>query len=509
MEKNLLEKNVQPSVNGSVSVTEKPQDKPGHYCFTRAEGERDVKLEGNAPVNPEISGYIPFEVAPEQIEDLIKKAVPSGLMRPMGLTKNISAQRQYVPFWVFDVEAQGVFTAKVKGYEFKWNKNRCNTYEEKIEGVYHLKDIAVDASNALDDNTMNELEPYDFSKLEPYSSKALSGEKIAQADTQLSVCMVKAQHLSRLTVAREITRDLGENRFLENDPISQDRFLFDTMDARLVLLPVYSAVCACEGRFITLYINGQTGEVVGSVPVTKYKHVLLTSLALLAFSGVLALLDAVGVVPFFAWFEHIKLFCILALSLIVLLYFVVTYITFERSRNQLTAAKYGVHMSEGDLKAVSHKRTFIGSAGIVAVASPNEPEKGLLRAIYLPIVWIIRVVMLVLYFIPSLILTVCVEMIFASLPYSLVFIPIALVLTPVMLGLRAILERSWFIQELIRRRGRIPLIIADDSDSSDRDSFRYSRSSSGHSSSGHSSSGFSRSSFGGGHSSGGGAGRRR
>ena len=479
---------------------------PAPYVFKRSEDQSENSLTGVMPETPEISAYAEFEIEQAQISEIIKKRAGTRLMAPMGLTEDMAITKQYVPFWIFDLEANGDMCVEAKGYKFTLFRNHAQIYDMNIEGTFKAKNIAVDASQTMDDALMDELEPFDFTKLRPYSEGIVPRNQIVENDTSFEACCVRAEKLAQIFCARELTKDLGDNRYVEVNS-KKTLFTVNTMTARLVLLPVYSVICHAEGRYINLFINGQTGEVVGWIPYTKHKHILFGCGALMLFVALMQLIATTGVFGRLRLHGSALFVFTIILSFCAMLWLICVLVKSEQAKLDFSKDIYGVHYDENELASLKCKKELRMENRVSAVCAPN----GLVKGLVLPILFITRGAALIMYVLPTLIMSGLVVVIPLAVPGSLIAIPIALVLYPLMRRVQIALEKLWFIRELVARTGRLPLFI------STGDSFHYSSGGRSHSRSGFSgyrSSGSSHSSFshhsgGGGRSIGGGAGRRR
>ncbi|MDD6810790.1 MAG: hypothetical protein PUD93_02830 [Lachnospiraceae bacterium] len=218
---------------------------------------------------------LPFKInkdaAVEALNTEFKKRTftPSGFLSEKSLE---GMQGIYVPFWMYDYQAQ---------YDFEGTATRVRTWTsgntEYTETSYydverHMKagfdKVPVDASLAMEDGEMDLMEPYTYEELEGFNPKYMSGffgevynqsapelegrakEKVRDASDKLM-----SQSLSGYSSVTPKSKQLN----LERDGINY------------TLLPVWMYLYQYRGKTYRFHVNGQTGKVIGKTPVSKAK----------------------------------------------------------------------------------------------------------------------------------------------------------------------------------------------------------------------------------------------
>ena len=185
-------------------------------------------------------------------------------------------QSMYVPFWLFDskVYASATFSAE--------NDRVTETADEIITETSHytcersgsmaFERIPVDGSERMDDSYMESIEPFDYSELEPFSAAYLTGHVADKYDVDAEASAPRAD-------ARVETSAVG---VLESTVTGYDRCSLDG-EAQIIkedgnvsyaMAPVWILTTKFDGKPYTFMMNGQTGKVVGSVPVDRTKVLL-------------------------------------------------------------------------------------------------------------------------------------------------------------------------------------------------------------------------------------------
>lgn len=146
------------------------------------------------------------------------------------------------------------------------------------EADCNFKQLTLDASGKLADESSQRLEPYDTHALQPFDISYLSGFYADRYD-------VPAEQLHTLAISR------AENLFnaaikdtvqANNVTIVQNAPERQILKADYAMLPAWFLTFRYQQKPYTILVNGQTGKVVGGVPYNKSKvavSFILTGLA--------------------------------------------------------------------------------------------------------------------------------------------------------------------------------------------------------------------------------------
>lgn len=218
---------------------------------------------------------IPFAINKEQAQNSFKKWCKKGRLTPKGFMtadriKSITGL--YVPFWLYDLHGKGEADATC---------TRVRTYE-KGEYIYTETDyfhvyrqvnlnyvkVPVDASEKMNDDLMDKLEPYHYNDLKDFNMPYLAGyiaEKYSYDDEALFP-RVKARgnDYVRSFLRSTITGYTSTTYNHENIDIRQQ-------NAWYVLFPVWMVCYDYKKSEHTFAMNGQTGKIVGKPPLSTGK----------------------------------------------------------------------------------------------------------------------------------------------------------------------------------------------------------------------------------------------
>lgn len=218
---------------------------------------------------------IPFTISKDEATKAFRKWCRNGLLTPKGFMtgdriKSITGM--YVPFWLYDlnsrVQARALCT-KVRVYEsgdYIYTETRYYDVFRDINLDY-VK-VPVDASKKMNDELMDKLEPYDYSRLKEFKMPYLAGflaEKYDYSDEELA-------GRAKAKVAPYIESYLSST-FAGYNSVSYQMKSIDMKKIRsqYVLLPVWMFSYDYKGKQYIFAMNGQTGKIVGKPPLSTKK----------------------------------------------------------------------------------------------------------------------------------------------------------------------------------------------------------------------------------------------
>ena len=237
---------------------------------------------------------IPFKKTEEDARNAFKTISKGKPFTPKSFISNANIEKirgVYIPFWLYDIWLKG--TVKISATKVtSWSSGnthytKTDYYDVERAGDMKFKRIPVDGSSRFDDALMNTIEPFNYNDLKEYNHAYLSGFVAEKYDIDKYVLFKEARNRTLAT---------GEQVFLDtckgySSKIVKSKYLFpQTENCEYVLLPVYMVNVKYEGKYYTFAMNGQTGEFVGNVPISKGKVFIKTFIAfLIAFVGALIL----------------------------------------------------------------------------------------------------------------------------------------------------------------------------------------------------------------------------
>ena len=233
------------------------------------------KLSGGIRPN----ALIPFRIDKKAAEQAVRNHFKGKTLLPNDFKSKHKLEKikgVYVPFWLFDSGVDGSMRfdgTKVKHYsDSEYNYTETEHYRLDIEGSMNFSRVPVDGSEKMDDDLMDAIEPFDYSGLVDYDPAYLTGFLADRFDEDPDESLPRAT--SRMKSCTEAVFEGQVSQGFSSVTATQsDLNLFD-QTVKYVLLPVYLLNMKYGDKKYRFAVNGQTGKVVGELPVSKLKKFL-------------------------------------------------------------------------------------------------------------------------------------------------------------------------------------------------------------------------------------------
>ena len=219
---------------------------------------------------------LPFKLSKEDAVKALKKYYRGKFFLPRSFTSGNHIQEIkgiYVPFWMFDGEAVG---------DARYEATRSHTYRSgdyKITETEHydvyrsgavaFEKIPVDASSKMPDDYMDSIEPFDYAGLKPFSTAYLPGFFADKFDVSIEESSSRADKRCRQSLSDALQGTARNGRpYTSVMPTGEDIHLKRT-GVHYALLPVWMLNTRWNGKNYMFAMNGQTGRMVGDLPVDR------------------------------------------------------------------------------------------------------------------------------------------------------------------------------------------------------------------------------------------------
>lgn len=224
------------------------------------------------------SYVIPFSIDKDKAVDIFKKWTGKGLLTPSGFKSRNTLEKMtgmYVPYWMYDVSVHVDMNARCTrtSRSVRGNYEYIQTHNYSVmrgaDGQYEK--VPADASEKLDDDMMDLLEPFNYGDMIEFQEHYMQGYQAERYN-------FKAEGI----VDRAIRRVSG---YAESD-VRQSITGYGTVnvlsknvnarmtDAKYAMLPIWMLNYRYQGKDYMTVINGQTGKLVGKLPISKGKTVI-------------------------------------------------------------------------------------------------------------------------------------------------------------------------------------------------------------------------------------------
>lgn len=176
----------------------------------------------------------------------------------------------YVPFWLFDTDADVNMRYKATKVRLwsnsKYDYTETSFFSVSRGGSVGFERVPVDGSVKMPDDLMESIEPFDFSEMVDFQTAYLAGFMADKYDMDSSQSIERANERIRKSAESAfektvkgyatVTKESGSIQ-LRNGKVSY------------ALLPVWILNTTWNGTNYLFAMNGQTGKMVGDLPLDK------------------------------------------------------------------------------------------------------------------------------------------------------------------------------------------------------------------------------------------------
>lgn len=221
---------------------------------------------------------IPFKIDETKAKEIYRTWCKKGFLTPgefyaQGTLDKISAL--YVPFWLYDYDADAKISANCTRVRRRVSGNYEYIYTDHFRiyrdvSAQYLK-LPADASQKMQDDIMDKLEPFNYDEFKEFSMPYLSGymaEKYNFTDEELAG---RVESRVKNYIVQE-----GRNTICgyASVNIAGCDVRLSKKSAKYVMLPVWMLSHRYKDKEHVFAINGQTGKLVGKRPVSVGKSIL-------------------------------------------------------------------------------------------------------------------------------------------------------------------------------------------------------------------------------------------
>ncbi len=225
---------------------------------------------------------IGFKLTRENAIDDFKKWIGKRLFVP----KDFKSEQQlekltglYVPFWIADCHINVDYSATGKKVRHWTSGNyrytETSTYHIVRRGNLVTRGVPADGETKIDDLLMEAIEPFDYNDLRDFSMSYLSGFFADKYDVDKTQVFPRIRERSTQACASLIKESISG--YTTVTPLAQNYNISQT-DWKYTMLPVWFMSYMYRGKVYEFAINGQTGKLAGTPPLSKPKLALFSGI---------------------------------------------------------------------------------------------------------------------------------------------------------------------------------------------------------------------------------------
>ena len=229
---------------------------------------------------------IPFCIDEKQAKEIYKKYVHSSFLTPKEFKSENTIKKIkgiYVPFWLH------TFVNNTNAVVYGENITSMRRGDDKIV-EHHMYNIMIDAEGKftniptdalknLDNKLMDAIEPFDYQKLVEFKAAYMAGFYAEEYNEGADETIARATERAKQTMLSKVEYEAGVygiKRIQSSNEQIQDR------QSKYAMLPVWLLNVEHKGKEYLFAINGETGKIVGKLPMSIPK---LLAVAGLSFIG--------------------------------------------------------------------------------------------------------------------------------------------------------------------------------------------------------------------------------
>lgn len=216
---------------------------------------------------------IPFKLDKNAAKDAYKRHIQKKRLLPKVFAEENHIDEikgMYVPFWLFDADADANIRYKATRLRM-WSDRDYNYTETSYYSVVRGGDLSfeavpVDGSEKMPNDLMESIEPFDLTDGVDFQTAYLAGYFADKYDVSAEESITRANERIKVSTEKAFAETVtGYNTVI---PESSSVRLKNSK-ARYALYPVWLLNTTWKDKKYTFAMNGQTGKMVGDLPVDK------------------------------------------------------------------------------------------------------------------------------------------------------------------------------------------------------------------------------------------------
>lgn len=178
----------------------------------------------------------------------------------------------YVPFWLFDGKSDGNLNFRGTRVQVFRRGNEEVTVTDHFrvvrEGTVDFQKVPVDGSSKMPDAHMDAIEPFDYGELKEFSTAYLPGFLADKYDQDSAECKDRAYSRIKASTEDALSATARGYATLRQE---SGTVRLQNCNAKYALLPVWMLATRWEEKEFLFAMNGQTGKLVGDLPMDWVK----------------------------------------------------------------------------------------------------------------------------------------------------------------------------------------------------------------------------------------------
>ena len=216
---------------------------------------------------------IPFKLDKNEAKKRFKSFLLNKKLLPHSFKTDSSISEikgVYVPFWLFDSEAEARIRYKATKSEFwsdsRYRYHKTNYYSIVRDGTMKFDAVPVDGSSKMDDTLMESLEPFDVKEGVDFQTAYLSGYLADKYDVDADASIERANERIKKSTIESFRESVKGYDTVTTENVN---IKLNNAKSSYALYPVWVMTVRWEGKSYMFAMNGQTGKYVGDLPCDR------------------------------------------------------------------------------------------------------------------------------------------------------------------------------------------------------------------------------------------------
>ena len=248
-----------------------------------------VLLKGRLTGGLKPNYIIPFKLEKDAAKDNLGKYFKGKILLPNDFKKLNEVKEVtslYVPYWIFDASVNGMAhfgaTKRRTWTDSNYRYTETRYYKVIRGGNIAFEHLPVDASKKMDDKMMDSIEPFNFSEAKDYNNAYIVGYAADKYDVS------KEETFERANVRiKEGTVDAFRSTIHGYSTVTFENanINYESNSAAYAMYPVWTLNSEYKEKKFQFAMNGQTGKIVGNLPISGLKSFLWFFFSFLLITG--------------------------------------------------------------------------------------------------------------------------------------------------------------------------------------------------------------------------------
>lgn len=226
---------------------------------------------------------IPFKIEKSKAIEAFKNLRKGKPLVPKSFTSEANIEKitgVYIPFWLYNISVDGNVTASATRVT-SWSRGdtrytKTDYYRVTRKGNMEYNRVPVDGATRFDNDMMNSIEPFDYSKLIDYNHAYLSGFLAEKYDVDKDTAFSDA---SLRVINSTKTEILNSMVGYSSKTITSSDINPVINSYEYALLPVWMVNVKYHDKYYLFAMNGESGKFIGNIPLDKGKAVFISILS--------------------------------------------------------------------------------------------------------------------------------------------------------------------------------------------------------------------------------------